>query len=119
MEEAYGGRDAETLTGRCRTDVERLADRLNTPVQGTGADSLKLALALLWERSDECPSSVPVLVCHDEIVVECEERDLKKVGVWLKKAMEDGMDEVVNDPNVGGPQVRVEVEVESSRTWAG
>jgi DNA polymerase I-like protein with 3'-5' exonuclease and polymerase domains len=28
-------------------DVERLTDRLNAPVQGTGADGLKLALALL------------------------------------------------------------------------
>ncbi len=74
---------------------------------------------IAWERRDECPGTVPILVCHDEIVVECDESDVKKVGVWLKKAMEDGMDEVVNDPNVGGPQVRVEVEVESSRTWAG
>jgi hypothetical protein len=29
-------------------DVERLSDRLNAPVQGTAADGLKLALALLW-----------------------------------------------------------------------
>jgi DNA polymerase-1 len=109
----------QTLTGRRRTNVERLTDRLNAPVQGTGVDGLKLALALLWERRDECPSAVPVLVCHDEIVVECEERDLKKVGVWLKKAMEDGMDEVVNDPNFSGPQVSIEVEINNSMTWAG
>ena len=76
-------------------------------------------VALLWERRDECPGAVPVLVCYDEIVVECGESDVKKVEAWLKKAMEDGMDEVVNDPNVGGPQVPVEVEVESSRSWAG
>jgi DNA polymerase-1 len=40
-------------------------------VQGTGAAGLKLALALLWERRAECPGAVPVLVCHDEVVVEC------------------------------------------------
>jgi DNA polymerase I len=51
---------------------ENLTDRLNAPVQGTGADGLKLALALLWERRGECPEAVPVLVCHDEVVVECE-----------------------------------------------
>ena len=38
-------------------DGERLTDRLNAPVQGTGADGLKLALALLWERRDECPGA--------------------------------------------------------------
>jgi DNA polymerase-1 len=72
---------------------------LNSPVQGTGADGLKLALAHLWECGDECPGTVPVLVCHDEIVVECDESDVNKVEAWLKKAMEDGMDEVVNDPS--------------------
>jgi DNA polymerase I-like protein with 3'-5' exonuclease and polymerase domains len=53
-------------------DIEKLTDRLNAPVQGTGADRLKLALALLWERRDECPGAFPVLVCHDEVVVECD-----------------------------------------------
>ncbi len=64
--------ETRTLSGRRRTDVLRLTDRLNSPVQGTGADGLKLALALLHERRDECPSAVPVLVCYDEVVVECD-----------------------------------------------
>jgi DNA polymerase I-like protein with 3'-5' exonuclease and polymerase domains len=49
-----------------------LTDRLNAPVEGTAADSLKWALALLWERRGECPGAVPVLVCHDEVIVECD-----------------------------------------------
>ena len=52
------------------SSLEKLTDRLNAPSEGTAADSLKLALALLWERRGECPSAVPVLVCHDEVVVE-------------------------------------------------
>jgi hypothetical protein len=36
---------------------ENLTDRLNAPVQGTGADGPKLALALLWERRGESGSS--------------------------------------------------------------
>jgi DNA polymerase-1 len=44
----YGGMETRTLTGRRRTNVESLTDRLNAPVQGTAADGLKLALALLW-----------------------------------------------------------------------
>jgi DNA polymerase-1 len=46
-----GHAETRTLTGRRRMDIERLTDRLNAPVQGSGADGLKLALALLWERS--------------------------------------------------------------------
>ena len=61
----------ETLTGRRRMDIERLTDRLNAPVQGTAADGLKLVLSLLWECRSECPGAVPIIDCHDEVVVEC------------------------------------------------
>jgi DNA polymerase-1 len=50
-----GETDTPTLTGRRRMSVEKLTERLKAPVQGTGADGLKLARALLWERRDECP----------------------------------------------------------------
>jgi DNA polymerase I len=111
--------ETRTPTGRRRTKVERLTDRLNTPVQGTGADGLKLALALLWERRDECPGAVPVLVCHDEIVVECNAERTEDVRTWLESAMVKGMDEVVNGLKADGPPVPIEVEVESGRTWKG
>ncbi len=67
-----GGTKTRILAGRRRTNVQKVTDRLNAPVQGTAADGLKLALALLWERRSECPDAVPVLVCHDEVVVECD-----------------------------------------------
>jgi hypothetical protein len=45
--------ETRTLTGRRRLSVEKLTNRLKAPVQGTGADGLKLALTWLWEsRSD-------------------------------------------------------------------
>jgi DNA polymerase-1 len=115
----YGGTETRTLTGRRRTGVTKFTERLNSPVQGTGADGLKLALALLYERRHECPGAVPILAVHDEIVVECEEDQATEVGTWVKKAMIDGMDEVLNAPELKGPSVPVEVEVESSRTWGG
>jgi DNA polymerase family A len=92
-----------------RTDVEKLTGRINAPVQGTGADGLKLALALLWERRDECPRAVLVLVCHDEIVVECDEDRGEETKRWLEKAMIEGMDTVLN----GTDEVVVPVEVEA------
>src|ERR671911_937124 len=96
-------------------DVEKLTDRLNAPVQGTGADGLKLALALLWERRAECPGAVPVLVCHDEVVVECGAEQAADAKVGLEKAMIEGMEAVLN----GTEEVDVAVEVEAriARSW--
>ena len=114
-----GSTETRTLTGRRRTGVTKLTERLNSPVQGTGADGLKLGLAYLWERKDECPGAMPILAVHDEIVLECDEKDVEKAEAWLKKAMIDGMDEVVNGLKSDGPSVPIEVEVECSRSWAG
>ena len=63
--------ETRTLAGRRRLLNNQTPDthRLNTPIQGTGADGLKLALALLWERRDQAPGAFPVLAVHDEIVV--------------------------------------------------
>src|SRR5215207_7047756 len=112
-----GSTETRTLTGRRRTGVTKLTERLNSPVQGTGADGLKLGLAYLWERKDECPGAVPILAVHDEIVVECDEKDVEKAEAWLEKAMIDGMDEVVNGLKADGPTVPIEVEVECGRSW--
>ena len=110
-----GDTETRTLTGRRRMDVEKLTDCLNAPVQGTGADSLKLALALLWERRDECAGAVPVLVCHDEVVVECDAEQVTDVKVWLEKAMIEGTEAVLNSTNE--VDVPVEVEARMVRSW--
>jgi DNA polymerase I-like protein with 3'-5' exonuclease and polymerase domains len=57
----------------------------------------------------------PVLVCHDEIVVECEAERAADVEAWLKKAMIEGMDVVLNGMN----EIHVPVEVEGriARGW--
>jgi len=111
-----GHAETRTLIGRRRMDVRKLTDRLNAPVQGTGADGLKLALALLWERRDECPGAVPVLVCHDEVIVECDAEQAADAKEWLVQTMKDGMDAVVN---VVEPHILIEVEASVSKTWGG
>jgi DNA polymerase I len=110
-----GETGTRTLTGRRRMDVQRLTERLNGPVQGTGADGLKLALAFLWERRGECPGAVPMLVCHDEVVVECDVEQAAEAKTWLQKAMIEGMDAITN----GRDEVQVPVEVEAriARSW--
>jgi DNA polymerase-1 len=110
-----GETETRTLTGRRRMEVQRLTDRLNAPVQGTGADGLKLALALLWERRAECSGAVPVLVCHDEIVVECDVEQAIEAKAWLEKSMIEGMDTVLNSKEE--LYVPVEVEARIARSW--
>ena len=71
--------------------------------------------ALLWERRDECPRAVPVLICHDEVVVEYDEDRGEETKLWLEKAMIEGMGAVLN--NDGGEHVPVEVESRICRCW--
>ena len=59
-----------TLSGRPRHGVSRFTEKLNSPVQGTGADILKGALARLWNDRAVVPSAALVLAIHDEIVCE-------------------------------------------------
>jgi DNA polymerase-1 len=114
-----GDTETRTLAGRRRTGVTRFTEWVNAPVQGTGADGLKLALALLWERRGDCPGAAPLACVHDEILVECDEDDTEQVEAWLTKAMVDGMDEVLNGPESEGSRVPVKVETQIAKSWAG
>jgi DNA polymerase-1 len=108
-----------TLSGRRRTGVRNFTERVNTPVQGTGADGLKLTLALLYERRHECPGAFPITCVHDEIVVECDEENVEAAVAWLERAMKDGMAEVLALGASEDLRVPVEVEVKSGKTWGG
>jgi DNA polymerase-1 len=107
-------KQTRTLAGRRRLLDEPTPDtrRLNTPVQGTGADGLKRALALLWERRGQAPGAVPVLAVHDEIVVEADAGQANAAAAWLKKAMHDAMAPLLEP-------VPVEVEVTAACAWGG
>jgi DNA polymerase-1 len=106
--------DSRTLTGRRRQNVSSYTEHLNAPVQGTAADGMKMALALLWERRDECPGAVPVLAIHDEIVIECDADKAEESKEWLERTMKDGMDAVVNGEE---PHVPIGVEASVAETW--
>ena len=44
---------------------------MNTPVQGTAADIIKLAMVRVWRRlRDEVPAAKLILQIHDELIVE-------------------------------------------------
>ena len=106
--------ECRTLLGRRRLldDKTPYPHRLNSPVQGSEADGAKLAMALLWERREQCPDAFPVLFVHDEIVVEADAEKAETAAAWLKQAMVDGMKDVL-------APVPCEVEVNIVSTWGG
>jgi DNA polymerase-1 len=85
--------EVRTLSGRrCQIkENDWFGKRANYGIQGSGGDAIKAALALLWERRHECPGAFPVLVVHDEIVIECDESQAAAVADWLTKAMVDAL----------------------------
>lgn len=71
--------------------------RLNTPVQSVGADGLKAALGLLWKRRDQIPGVRPVMVIHDEIIVEVPEDQAETAKEWLESVMVDAMQPMLGE----------------------
>ena len=61
----------------------------------TGADGLKGAIARLWETRAECPGVLPVIFCHDEIVLEVAEADANRAAEWLKRCMVEAVAPVI------------------------
>ena len=115
-----GSTETRTLSGRRRRGVRSFNERVNAPVQGTGADIQKLALALLYERRHERPGAFPIACVHDEIAVECGEGEVEGVAAWLEKAMTDAMTQILSgDGADNGTRVPAKVEVKSGSTWGG
>lgn len=70
-----------------RASGERMAR--NTPIQGTAADVIKLAMVRVWRRlRDEKLESRLILTVHDELIVEAPEAEAEQAARILKEEME-------------------------------
>ena len=70
-----------------RASGERMAR--NTPIQGTAADVIKLAMVRVWRRlRNEKMESRLILTVHDELIVEAPEAEAKKAAQILREEME-------------------------------
>jgi len=70
-----------------RSFGERMA--MNTPIQGTAADIIKLAMVRVDERlREEAHEGYLLLQVHDELIVTCPENETKVVSALLKEEME-------------------------------
>ena len=70
--------------------AERCA--LNTPIQGTAADILKLAIVRILEGLPSRPWLRPILQIHDELVVEIAPGEGDQVTELVRNAMEHAVD---------------------------
>ena len=62
---------------------------MNTPIQGTAADILKLAIAHILDGLDERPWLEPILQIHDELVFMVLEEKLNEAVSFVKDCMEE------------------------------
>jgi len=86
-----------------RSFGERVA--LNTPIQGTAADVIKLAMVNVHNRMEvEGLNAKLILQIHDELIVECPEGEAEAVKRILKAEMENAVSYSVPlevDANIG------------------
>jgi DNA polymerase-1 len=101
---------AVTLAGRRRWfdfdldeygNMERSAK--NHPIQGTNADILKCALALLYEALPEGASLI--LAVHDELVIECREELAGEVEALMKGMMVRACRQFLKEVHIPSPDV--------------
>ena len=76
---------------------------MNTPIQGTAADIMKLAMINVYNRLEaEKLDAKIVLQVHDELIIECK----KEIADTVKEILKDEMENVI--------KLRVPLEVETS-----
>ena len=106
----YGRRrrlpELSSSNGNLRAFGERAAR--NAPIQGTAADIIKLAMIRVFERlKTDVANAKLILQVHDELIVECDERDAQKVCRLLENEME----------NAVNLAVRLTADAHSGKTW--
>ncbi len=90
-----------------RSFGERVA--LNMPIQGTAADIIKIAMVNVYQRlRQEQLEARLILQVHDELIVECPEREADFVQQILKEEMEQACD----------LRVPLTVDVHCGHSWA-
>lgn len=77
------------MRGPSRGYGERIAR--NTPIQGSAADILKVAMIRVERELQSQPWAQMVLTVHDELIFECDEARIEDVIAIAKPAMEDAV----------------------------
>jgi len=91
---------------RIRSLGERFA--VNTPIQGSAADIMKLSTVILFNKLklNNIDSNI-ILHVHDELVLELKERDLEKIKKIVIESME----------NCVSLKVKLKVDIKTGKNW--
>jgi DNA polymerase-1 len=91
--------------GGARAQAERIA--INTPIQGSAADLIKVAMIRLHDKLDRAKARM-LLQVHDELLFEVEHKEFTQVTEIVRKEME----------GVAKLQVPLRVDLRSGPNWA-
>ena len=81
---------------------------MNTPIQGTAADIMKIAMINVYNRiNTENLDAKVVLQVHDELIIECKEEVKEEIKNILKEEME----------NAAKLRVPLKVEISEAKNW--
>ena len=109
-ETAFGRRRYIPELKSTNTIVRNLGKRIamNSPIQGTAADVIKIAMIRTSKRlKRELPSAKLIMQVHDELIIECPEPCAEKAKEILKESMEGAADFAV----------ALTVDVSIGKTW--
>jgi DNA polymerase-1 len=99
--------DIQSPTAAIRQASERMA--INTPLQGTAADIIKVAMIRIQSRIEELRLSTKMIMqVHDELVFEVPEEETQKALPMIQKEMEEVME----------LSVPLRVSIQSGKNWA-
>jgi DNA polymerase I len=92
-------RDIDSRNALARTNSERMA--VNTPIQGTAADMIKIAMVRIYEKLEEKNLKTKLIMqVHDELVFDVPKNELEIVKPLIEEAMKNAI-----------PSLRVPIEV--------
>ena len=81
---------------------------MNTPIQGTAADIMKIAMIKVFDKLEEEKLDAKIILqIHDELLIECKVEEKEKVKQILKSSME----------NATKLSIPLEVEVSEADNW--
>ncbi len=100
-------RDLDSRNGMMRSHAERNA--INTPIQGSAADMIKLAMVKIYNELNEGGFETElILQVHDELVFDVPKNELEKVKPIIENCMKNALP---------GLKVPIEVGIDTGENW--
>jgi len=105
----YGRRRAVPEINASQFMTRQLGERLamNTPIQGTAADIIKLAMNSVYDALKDVPGSKLILQIHDELIIQARKEDGEKVRKLLSDCMH----------NAAKLAVKLDISLNTGENW--